>query len=239
MRIEVVLSPTLYEGRNLQLHHTTVAVDVLRATSAICAAFRAGADEIVPLDSLEPLHQYRDRGYMLAAERNGEKVLDAACGNSPTEYLSMDLRGQRLAYSTTNGTVSILRAAMSDRLYVGAFANVGALADKLQADGMPDVVVLCSGWKGDPSLEDTLFAGCLISSLRQRGAEVNLVNDAAMMAEALWNEARGDLYGYCLKATHVQRLLRLDYEADIRWSFTLDTCSDIPYYKNGKLLANR
>ena len=39
--------------RGIKDHHTTVAVDVLRATTAICAAFAAGSDEIVPLDTLE------------------------------------------------------------------------------------------------------------------------------------------------------------------------------------------
>ncbi|MBP5190215.1 MAG: 2-phosphosulfolactate phosphatase [Bacteroidales bacterium] len=236
MRIEVVLSPTLYDGRNIQLHHTTVAVDVLRATSAICAAFCAGADEIVPLDSLEPLPEYRERGYTLAAERNGEKISGALCGNSPTEYLSMDLRGQRLAYSTTNGTVSILRAASSERLYIGTFANISALSKMLALDKREDLVVLCSGWKGDPSIEDTLFAGALIEKMFQQGCDIHLINDAAIMAESLWREAKNDLYNYCLKATHVKRLQRLNYENDIRWALTLDTCQIVPQYINGKLV---
>ena len=236
MKIEVILSPSIYDGRVLKQHHTTVAVDILRATSAICAAFAAGVAEIVPLDSLEPLAQYSKLGYTLAAERNGEKVQGATCGNSPTEYLSMQLDGQRLAYSTTNGTVSILRAATSDRLLVGSFANLSALAEALASGAEPaDVVVLCSGWKGDPSLEDTIFAGALIEKLRQNLTDIELVNDAAMMAERLWNEAKSDPYAFCLDATHVQRLLRLGYEADIRWAFVADSCPLVPHYDNGKL----
>ena len=236
MKIEVILSPSIYDGRVLKQHHTTVAVDILRATSAICAAFAAGVAEIVPLDSLEPLAQYSKLGYTLAAERNGEKVQGATCGNSPTEYLSMQLDGQRLAYSTTNGTVSILRAATSDRLLVGSFANLSALAEALASGAEPaDVVVLCSGWKGDPSLEDTIFAGALIEKLRQNLPDIELVNDAAMMAERLWTDAQGDPYAFCLNATHVQRLLRLGYEADIRWAFVADSCPLVPQYDNGKL----
>ncbi len=235
MRIEVVLSPALYDGRMLTEGHTTVAVDVLRATSAICAAFKAGASEIVPLDSLEKLRYYDSLGYTLAAERGGEKVQGAKCGNSPTEYLSMDLTGCRLAYSTTNGTVSILRAAESERLYAGAFANLSALAQRLVAEDN-DVVVLCSGWEGDPSLEDTLFAGALITGVLGKGLEVELVNDAAMMAVDLWQSAKADVYGYCRKATHVHRLLRLGYERDIRWAFEQDTCPLVPVFKNGELI---
>ena len=234
------MSPVLYEGRSVKTRHATVAVDVLRATSAVCAAFKAGAAEIVPLDSLEALPKYRQFGYTLAAERNGEKVQGATCGNSPTEYLTMDLTGQRLAYSTTNGTVSILRAVGSDRLFVGSFSNVTALATKLAALENPqDIVVLCSGWKGDPSLEDTLFAGALIERLRQLGTDPELVNDASMMACDLWKAAQHDLYGYCLKATHVHRLMKLNYENDIRWALTPDTCSMVPEYIDGKLIVTK
>ena len=239
MNIEVILSPRLYDGRQLKCQHVSVAVDILRATSAICAAFVAGVAEIVPLDSLEPLSLFRDRGYTLAAERNGEKVNGAACGNSPTEYLSMDLTGQRLAYSTTNGTVSILRAADSRLLLVGAFANLGALAETIAAAGEEqDVVVLCSGWKGDPSIEDTLFAGALIDRLLRLFPNLQLVNDAAMMALDLWRCASPDLYSYCLKATHVHRLQRLGCDADIRWALTTDTCRVVPRFMNGKLVVD-
>ena len=236
MKVEVVLSPLLYEGRMLKVNHITVAVDVLRATSAICAAFSVGASEIVPLDSLEKLSDYRDLGYTLAAERNGEKVQGATCGNSPVEYLTMSLEGFRIAYSTTNGTVSILRAVDSAKLFVGAFANLSALAERIskEKDGN-DLVVLCSGWKGDPSLEDTLFAGALIERLQSMGIETVLVNDAAMMAIDLWKAAKSDVYGYCKKATHVHRLQGLGYERDIKWALEVDTCYVVPRYENGKL----
>ena len=106
-------------------------MDILRATTAICAAFQAGVDEIVPLDSLEGLDPYKALGYISAAERGGKKLKDAECGNSPTEYLTMDLRGKKMAYSTTNGTVCILRGSDAERTLVGAFANITALTRQL------------------------------------------------------------------------------------------------------------
>jgi 2-phosphosulfolactate phosphatase len=230
MQIEVILSPTLYDGRLLKPPYTSVAVDVLRATSAICAAFSSGVSEIVPLSSLESLPDYRQRGFLIAAERNGQKLFDATCGNSPTEYLSMRLDGKRLAYSTTNGTVSILRAADSSRLFAGAFANISALSRAVAQTDPPALLILCSGWKGDPSIEDTLFAGALIARLQSLGVPTGLVNDAAMMALDLWTLAADDPLSYCLKATHVQRLMRLGCEADIRWAFVADTCPLVPVY---------
>ncbi len=232
--IELILSPELYSIRELQNNHASVAVDILRATSAICAAFSAGASEIVPLNSLEALEPFRKLGYVIAAERNGKKVDGALCGNSPTEYLTMNLVGKRLAYSTTNGTVSILKASESERLYVGAFANLSTLAQRLLADTIPDIVILCSGWKGTPSIEDTIFAGALIEKLMQSNSSFSLQNDAAMMALDLWGTAKSDLYAYCNKATHVARLRRLNYENDIRWALKPDTCPLVPTYDKQK-----
>lgn len=231
MKIEVSLSPALYPYRTLTTHHTTVAIDLLRATTAICAAFQAGCVEVVPLDNLEALDAYRPLGYHLAAERNGSKVAGAEYGNSPTEYLRHNLSGQRIAYSTTNGTVSILKAADADLTFVGAFVNLHALSTRLQHDAQ-DVVLLCSGWKNDFCLEDTLVAGALIDAL---GDVVEPHGDAAAMSLALWKACGGDPLTYCANATHVLRLQRLGAEADIPFAFKQDTCPVVPVLKNGIL----
>lgn len=239
MNIEVVLSPLLYPVRQLRDNHTTIAVDVLRATTAICAAFQAGAEEVVPLDSLDPLPDYYRQGYTTAAERGGKKVevegVPAMCGNSPTEYLAMDLRGRRLAYSTTNGTVSILAAAQSQRLLVGSFANLSALTDEITRSNPDNLVILCSGWKGDPCIEDTLFAGALCRNLLQL-PDVTLVNDAALYAVSLYDMASPDLYGFCSRATHVHRLQQMNYDHDIRFAFRPDTCPVVPQLVDGHRL---
>ena len=233
--IETILSPELFPLRVTQAGHTTVAIDILRATSSICTAFAAGAYEVVPLESLEELEIYREKGYTLAAERGGRKVGDAECGNSPTEYLTMDLRGRRLAYSTTNGTVAILKAAAAGRTYVGAFSNISALAERLHSDAR-NVVLLCSGWINSASLEDTLFCGALAEKLLATD-RFSPVDDATVMALRLWQQAKPDPYGFCKEATHVQRLRRMNYEQDIRFAFQQDTCPLVPTYQNGTLIS--
>lgn len=226
-KIELILSPALYDMRGIKEHHTTVAVDVLRATTAICAAFAAGIDEIVPLDSLEALEPYRRQGYLRAAERGGKKVDGAECGNSPTEYLSMDLHGQKMAYSTTNGTVCILRGSDAEQTLVGCFANISALTTHL-LQHQRDLVILCSGWKNDFSIEDTLFAGALISRLLASGQYATR-HDAAMMALDLWQLGRHDPYGYCLtRASHIERLKGFGAQKDVEFAFLPDTCPVVP-----------
>lgn len=230
MKIEVSLTPALYPHRTLKEHHATVAIDLLRATTAVCAAFQAGCSAIVPLDTLDGLASYRQRGYLLAAERNGAKVDDAEYGNSPTEYLRHDLTGVRLAYSTTNGTISILRSADAEVSLVGAFANLSALCERLLSDNR-DTVLLCSGWKNDFCFEDTLVAGAIIDKL----TSCTPLGDAATMAQALWKQAKSDPYAYCRNATHVHRLERMGAHDDIVFAFKQDTCPVVPVLKDGLL----
>lgn len=235
-QIELALTPALYEWRNIKQHHTTVAVDILRATTAICAAFVAGAEEIVPLDTLEGLEPYYRQGYLRAAERGGKKVDGAECGNSPTEYLEMDLHGQRIAYSTTNGTVCILRGSDAERTLVGCFANISSLTDRLLQE-QQDLVILCSGWKNDFSIEDTLFAGALCQRLLESG-EYCSCHDSVQMATDLWRLCQNDPYTYCLQhASHARRLHGFGERAnrDIAFAFRQDTCPLVPRLHGGVL----
>lgn len=229
MRIEVSLTPALYPYRTLTENHIAVAIDLLRATTAVCAAFQAGCSQVVPLDSLDKLQTYRQLGYLLAAERNGSKVGDAEYGNSPTEYLRNDMSGVRLAYSTTNGTVTIVRAADADLTLVGAFANLSALCQRLESENR-DTVLLCSGWKNDFCIEDTLVAGAIIDR-----CQATPHGDAAAMALALWRQAQDDPYAYCANATHVHRLHGLGADEDVRFAFKQDTCPVVPVLANGRL----
>ena len=231
MKIEVSLTPAFYPFRTLTEHHVTVAIDLLRATTAVCAAFQAGCEAVVPLDTLDGIQRYRALGYQLAAERNGSKVGDAEYGNSPTEYLRHNLHGVRLAYSTTNGTICILRGADADLTLVGSFANLSALADRLWTEAM-DTVLLCSGWKNDFCIEDTLVAGALIEHLADVAEPCG---DAAHMALALWQVAKADPFDYCQHCTHVHRLYRLGAAEDVRFAFQQDTCPVVPVFHDGLL----
>lgn len=232
MKIEVSLTPALYSYRTLTTGHVTVAIDVLRATTAVCAAFQAGCREVVPLDSLEALNIYRPLGYKIAAERGGKKLPGSDYGNSPTEYMRHDMRGVRLAYSTTNGTVSILRAADAALTLVGGFANLDVLCDRLRHEKR-DTVLLCSGWQNDFCLEDTLVAGAIVERLSDCA---DLHGDAANMARTLWKMADNNPFLYCANATHVHRLQGFGAEADILFAFQLNTCPVVPVLKEGTLI---
>ena len=128
----------------------------------------------------------------------------------------------------------MLRGTDAQRTLVGAFANIDALT-QLLLDKPQDLVILCSGWKNDFSVEDTLFAGALCQRLLDSGRYTS-THDAVAMAMTLWDACHGDPYGYCLEhASHVQRLIGFGASDDIAFAFKQNTCPVVPQLKNGTL----
>ena len=80
--IEVCFSPALFaDFRNQEA--IAVIVDILRATSAIVTAFENGVDRIIPVGTLEEARAFKEKGFMVAAERDGLVRDFADFGNSP------------------------------------------------------------------------------------------------------------------------------------------------------------
>lgn len=216
----------LYDIHTTQRPYTAISVDILRATTAICAAFTAGAELIVPLTSIGQLPAYKHNGFHIAAERNGMKIMQAEYGNSPTEYLKMDLTGQQIAFCSTNGTSCILKTSNANRSYVGSFSNFSILLERLTRQPQ-NIVIVCSGWNQNVGIEDLLYAGELSQRLIESGLYTT-ENDSAHIAMNMWNNAKSNPLEYCANASHVKRLMRLGYQDDVVFSFQHDTCKCLP-----------
>ncbi len=234
--IEVCLSPALYKYKTTTDNFIVVIIDVLRATTAFCAAFDSGARAVIPVSGLEELLVYKNKGYLTAAERDGNKVDFADFGNSPTVFLESDLNGKELAYSTTNGTQAVEMAKNSGNIVVAAFVNLKALSGWL-IEQQKNIVILCSGWKNTFSLEDTLCAGALAEILEQSG-KFNPICDASRMALSLWQSSKNDLQEVVKRANHYQRLVKLGQLVDLQHCFQLNTSEAIPVW-DGNSFLNR
>jgi len=226
--IEVCLSPALYKYKTTTDNYIVVIIDVLRATTAFCAAFDSGARAVIPVSGLDELLVYKNKGYLTAAERDGNKVDFADFGNSPTVFLNTDLNGKELAYSTTNGTQAVEMAKSSGNIAVAAFVNLQAVSGWLM-EQQKNVVILCSGWKNTFSLEDTLCAGALVEILEQSGL-FNPICDASGMALSLWQSSKNDLQEVVKKASHYQRLVKLGQQVDLMHCFRLNTSVAVPVW---------
>ena len=230
--IDVCLTPELLFQHDLS-HQTVVIVDILRATSSMVTAFAHGVARIRPVAHPEACYVWRERGYLIAGERDGQKIADFDLGNSPLEYQSDQVAGQSLAMTTTNGTLAIAKAQGARQLIVGAFLNLSAVVDILKTQNT-SVVVVCAGWKGHVNLEDTLFAGALADQLQ---SHFRMGSDAALMASVAYRAARPDLLDFLSQSSHVQRLQRLGCQPDIAFCLRESLYETVPVLSDDYLVA--
>src|SRR5687768_687710 len=216
-KIDVCLSPELMHLYKTD-DRTVVVVDILRATSCMTTAFAHGIQNITPFALLEDCRAMKKQGYFTSGERDGKKVEGFDLGNSPFEYMDQKLKGQRIAFTTTNGTQAIAKALGAKEIVIGSFLNLSAVSNHITR-GTDDVLIVCAGWKGRFNLEDTLFAGALIAML---GNHVELECDAPQAALHLYSQAQGDLVDFLKNASHVKRLGNLKIIEDIKFCLTRD-----------------
>lgn len=230
--IEVCFTPALFPLFEKE-DAIVVVIDVLRATSSICAAFSNGVEHIVPLKTKEESLTYRDKGYIVAGERNGETLEGFDCGNSPFSYSAEKVKGRKVAFTTTNGTQAI-DAAKKHTVVIGSFLNLDALCEWLILQEK-NVICLCAGWQNKFNLEDTLFAGAVVNKLRQ-SEKFECACDSSLAADHLYSIAKHDLYGFLEHSSHRKRLERLKIEKDIAFCLTANQTTVIPILKDGILV---
>jgi 2-phosphosulfolactate phosphatase len=226
-KIDVCLSPDLMHLYKTD-DRTVVVVDILRATSCMTTAFAHGIQSITPFAILEECRAMKGKGYFTSGERDGKKVEGFDFGNSPFEYMSEKLKGQMIAYTTTNGTQAIAKSMDAKEIVIGSFLNLSALANHLQR-GSDDILIVCAGWKGRFNLEDTLFAGALIEALQGR---VALECDAPQASVHLYRLAKSNMFDFLKEASHVKRLADLSIYEDIKFCLTIDKYDVVPILKN-------
>ena len=233
------LSPAL-----LQLYDVSdsivVIIDVLRATSTIATALANGAKSIVPVDSVaECIRLGKQIEAITAGERDGQIAEGLQYGNSPFEYPETFIGGKTLVLTTTNGT-RLLHMALDKRakeIVTGSFANLEAICTHIIKKGKP-VILACAAWKDKVNIEDTLFAGAVISVVKEH---FSINCDASKIAESIYADAQPDLFRYMAEknASHYQRLSGFGLEEDIRHCLEINTANVLPVYKDGQLIKGQ
>jgi 2-phosphosulfolactate phosphatase len=231
-KIEVCFTPATFEYfKNDEA--IVVIVDILRATSAIVTAFMNGVKRVIPVASLEEAKAYKEKGYLVAAERDGIVRDFADFGNSPYNFTPERVKGKDIVYSTTNGTNCITMAKESHEVLIGAYLNHQALVEHIEKQNR-DLIIFCAGWKNKFNLEDSLFAGSLTESLL-KSDKFFTVCDSAYASVDLWQVARKNLLQYIDKAAQRHRLARNGLDDVIEYCHTINLTQLIPIYKSGYL----
>lgn len=232
--IEVCLSPLLLPLYDIR-DSIVVVIDILRATSTICVALEHGVEKVIPVSSIEECEAFKDKDFILAAERKGQIVEGFTSGNSPFEYMNGKTKGKTLVLTTTNGTRAIMDSKTAYKVVAGSFLNLDVLCEWLM-DEKRNVLLLCAGWKNKVNLEDTLFAGAVTHCLKDN-FEIDC--DAAIAAEQLYVNAKDDLFDSLQEASHFKRLKGLGVLKDIKYCLTPNQAKVIPVLLDNELVPLR
>ena len=230
--IDVCISPDLLHLYKLE-GKIVVVVDVLRATSCMTTAFSNGVKSIIPVATIEECLEYKQKGFLAAAERDGKTAEGFDLGNSPFSYMDPSFKGKTIVVTTTNGTQAITKSKAASQILIGSFLNKTAMIQYLEKQEM-DVLILCSGWRGSFNMEDTLYAGSIVYGLE---GKLNHDSDSALMAKRLYESARYDMMKYLEDSTHFKRLSRLNSYNDVEFCMTEDLYSVIPIMRAGELVV--
>ncbi len=216
-----------------------VIIDVFRATSTIAAALYNGAECVIPVDTVpKAIEVSRSLNGIAAGERDGRLAEGLSHGNSPMEYSSDFIENKILVLTTTNGT-RLLHMALNngaDDIITGSFPNVSAVCDYLIKQNK-NVILACAGWKDKFNLEDTLFAGAVISRVKEN---FTIHCDSSLTASVLYQNSKNNLLSFAKNFTHYHRLVnRFGHIEDIDFCLTEDIANVLAVYKGGKLVSEK
>lgn len=190
----------LREVDELRPSETAVVVDVLRATSTIAVALDRGAAWVRPVRSPAEARRVGEaiEDPLLVGERS-RGSLEGFVDNSPATLAGMDLTGERIVLTTTNGTHALLACERAERVLAGGLVNASRLARELAG---AEVALVAAGWEGDPADDDT--ACCRLLAQLLRGEAIDLAEglerlEASTSARKLREHGKGDDVDLCLR----------------------------------------
>jgi 2-phosphosulfolactate phosphatase len=244
VQITVYFSPNHLDELELR-DKIVVVIDVLRASTTITYAMRAGAREIIPVASVEQamkiVGNLHSTSTILCGERGGKRIEGFQLGNSPLEYTPEAVKGKALILTTTNGALALTKAKYARQCFVSSFVNLSATVEALatiESIASEHLIILCSGREEEFSLEDATCAGMLITRLQARfgqgyskqddGDTVDHLSDSARAALSVSRQYGSDIYRTLIESDHGRNLIELGFEADILAASQIDSVPLVP-----------
>jgi 2-phosphosulfolactate phosphatase len=242
MKLDVVFSPLgLLPGQ--ATGRTVFVVDILRASTVICAALHHGARAVLPASSTEEALRLAQTiggdDVVLCGERGGRAIPGFALGNSPLEMTPDAVRGRTLVMTTTNGTPALLATQGASAVYVAAAANLSAAtaAARDVLDSRGELLVLCAGRERSFALDDAYTAGRLLTASLGGGRQRKGLNDAALASLDLVRRY-GTAWDRPLRASRGGRdLAALGFEADVTDAGREDAYPVLPVFHERRVTA--
>lgn len=238
MKISLFLTPEPFRKADLS-DKTIVVIDVLRATTTICAALAAGARAVIPASERGKASDIRikigSENSILAGERDGVKIESFDLGNSPLEFTTELVEGKFIILCTTNGTPVLEHATKAKNVFCAGLVNISKVADEVYKQNS-DLIIVCSGKAGEFSIEDTLCAGKLIDILQTQYNISTELNDAGSLALLLYKDNRSNLSRAVANGEHGRYLSSIGFDADIAFAGEVDRFGLVPKLVDGQLV---
>lgn len=167
-----------------------VVVDILRATTVMAAALKAG---VTYIQACLEVHEAQElatatQNALLCGERQGLMPKGFDIGNSPGDYTAERCQGRPMVMTTTNGTRALIASSDAGVIYTLSFGNIKTVFDALIRQNST-LQLVCSGTDGLVSWEDTLACGMLADSLVKAGHEIG--DDSTRIAVSLYENTLG------------------------------------------------
>jgi 2-phosphosulfolactate phosphatase len=218
---------------------TLVVIDVLRASTSVCAALYSGAKGVIPASGPgEAGDMWAKIGSdmaVLAGERGGVKIENFQLGNSPLEFTPEAVGGKFVVLTTTNGTDLFKRASGAALVICCSLCNISRVTECVAAEEQ-DLIIACSGQEGSFSIEDTLCGGMLIDLLKSRHKRKLETNDASSLASLLYKANRTAIKESIRQGEHGRMLASLGFSDDVDFAANIDSIPVLPILKDGRLV---
>jgi 2-phosphosulfolactate phosphatase len=152
MKLDVEFTPAGLTSAEVQ-GRTVFVIDVLRASTTICAALTAGARAVVPTSTVEEAIRLAQtlgpEETVLAGERNRFRVPGFTVGNSPSEMAAETVKGKTVIMTTSNGTEALL-AVSAAPAFVAGVVNFSLVSERARAacQAGAELLVVCAGRDG-------------------------------------------------------------------------------------------
>ena len=111
-----------YQEAEVEHYGAVAVIDTLRATTTMTAILERGALAVRPVAGLEEAYALKERDphLLLGGERDNRPPDGFDGGNSPYDWPESRVHGQRVVFSTTNGTAAIDKVRSIPRLVLAA-----------------------------------------------------------------------------------------------------------------------
>jgi 2-phosphosulfolactate phosphatase len=222
MNIDLLITPVgtselFFRDKNV------VVIDVLRASTTITTALHNGAREVIPVASVENAVKVSGSLFgdvvLRCGEREGKIIPGFNLGNSPLEYTPETIANKSLIFTSTNGSLAMVKAKFARQIVVAAFVNVSTVVEYLVKNDT-DFILLCAGKEHSFCIEDVVCSGMIVDKLEKKGIKFRCT-DAVVAAQKLYKSFGRSIYKMLRNSDHGQYLISIGFENDLK------TCSDV------------